>query len=116
MTGFGFLAHEHHNDGQHHERDRADLGDQHDVLSVRIVLWSSDIKLVVTFVDVLHQHRTFLTGGHLLYQCTGIVVAEFHGTEFGIVMLVRPVQPENAWISMLVTEFGIVMLVSPVQP
>ena len=34
----------------------------------------------------------------------------------GIVMLVSPVQPENASLPMLVTLFGIVMLVSPVQP
>ena len=49
------------------------------ILTIGVVLGGSYIKLVVTFVDVLHQHRTFLTGGHLLYQCTGIVVAEFHG-------------------------------------
>jgi hypothetical protein len=33
----------------------------------------------------------------------------------GIVMLVRPVQPENAELPMLVTLSGIVMLLRPVQ-
>ena len=36
-------------------------------------------------------------------------------TLFGIVMLVRPVQPENASPHILVTLFGIVTLVKPVQ-
>ena len=34
----------------------------------------------------------------------------------GIVMLVKPVQPENAPLPMLVTLSGIVILVRPVQP
>ena len=37
-------------------------------------------------------------------------------TEFGMVTLVRPEQPENAESPMLVTEFGIVTLVRPEQP
>ena len=36
-------------------------------------------------------------------------------TLLGIVMLVSPVQLENAWFPMLVTLLGIVMLVSPRQ-
>ena len=36
-------------------------------------------------------------------------------TLFGIVMLVKLLQPENAVFSMLVTLFGIVMLIKP-QP
>ena len=36
-------------------------------------------------------------------------------TEFGIVTLVSPLQPENADPSMLDTEAGIVTLVSPMQ-
>ena len=39
-----------------------------------------------------------------------------HVTLFGIVILVKPVQPENASYPMLVTLFGIVILVKPVQP
>ena len=34
----------------------------------------------------------------------------------GIVMLVSPVQPENAEMPMLVTPLGISILVNPVQP
>ena len=37
-------------------------------------------------------------------------------TPSGIVMLLRPLQPENALPPMLVTPSGIVMLVSPLQP
>jgi hypothetical protein len=37
-------------------------------------------------------------------------------TLLGIVTLVRPVQPENAYAAMLVTLLGIVTLVRPVQP
>ena len=37
-------------------------------------------------------------------------------TQSGIVMLVKPVQPENVEEPMLVTQSGIVMLVKPVQP
>jgi len=37
-------------------------------------------------------------------------------TLFGIVTLVRPVQPEKAAIPMLVTLFGMVTLVRPLQP
>ena len=37
-------------------------------------------------------------------------------TDEGIVMLVRPVQPMNAILSILVTDEGMVMLVKPVQP
>ena len=37
-------------------------------------------------------------------------------TELGMVMLVRPEQPENALSPMSVTELGMVMLVKPVQP
>ena len=37
-------------------------------------------------------------------------------TEFGIVTLIRPEQPENAPSPMLVTEFGIVTLIRPEQP
>lgn len=37
-------------------------------------------------------------------------------TEFGMVMLARPVHPQKAKSPMLVTEFGMVMLVKPVQP
>ena len=36
-------------------------------------------------------------------------------TEFGMVTLVKPVQPENAWMPMEVTELGMVTLVKPVQ-
>ena len=36
-------------------------------------------------------------------------------TEFGIVMLVKPLQPTNAASPMLVTDFGIVMLVKLLQ-
>jgi hypothetical protein len=35
---------------------------------------------------------------------------------FGIVTLVRPLQPENAELPMLVTLLGIVRLVRPLQP
>jgi hypothetical protein len=37
-------------------------------------------------------------------------------TEFGIVTLVRPLQPEKAQLPMEVTEAGIVTLVRPLQP
>ena len=37
-------------------------------------------------------------------------------TELGIVMLVSPLQPENAQSPMLVTESGIFTLVSSLQP
>ena len=37
-------------------------------------------------------------------------------TEFGIVTLVKPEQPENAELPIPVTEFGIVTLVKPEQP
>ncbi len=37
-------------------------------------------------------------------------------TLFGIVTLVKPLQPENAEDPMLVTLFGIVTLVKPLQP
>ena len=36
-------------------------------------------------------------------------------TLFGMVMLVKPLQPESAEYPMLVTLFGIVMLVKPLQ-
>ena len=36
-------------------------------------------------------------------------------TELGMVMLVRPLQPENAFHPMLVTELGMVTLVRPLQ-
>ena len=36
-------------------------------------------------------------------------------TELGMVMLVRPVQPQNVPSPMLVTELGMMMLVRPVQ-
>ena len=37
-------------------------------------------------------------------------------TDEGMVMLVKPVQPENAPSPMYVTDEGMVMLVKPVQP
>ena len=37
-------------------------------------------------------------------------------TEFGIVTLDKPVQPENAEFPIVVTEFGIVTLVNWLQP
>ncbi len=37
-------------------------------------------------------------------------------TLFGIVTLVKPVQPENTELLILVTLFGMVTLVNPVQP
>ena len=37
-------------------------------------------------------------------------------TLFGIVMLVKPLHPENAEDPMLVTLFGIVTLVKPMHP
>ena len=37
-------------------------------------------------------------------------------TELGIVMLVKPEQPQKHLLPKLVTELGIVMLVNPEQP
>ena len=36
-------------------------------------------------------------------------------TEFGMVMLVKLLQFQKAYVPMLVTEFGMVMLVKPLQ-
>ena len=37
-------------------------------------------------------------------------------TLLGIVTLVRPLQPENAWDPILITLLGIVTLIRPLQP
>jgi len=49
-------------------------------------------------------------------QSWNILLPPIAVTELGIVMEVRPVQPWNAELLMLLTEFGIVMEVRPVQP